>query len=307
MTTAVQDKPALNIKKIAVVGAGAMGAGIAQVASAAGVSVIMRDMGDEQLQRARKTVDQSLSRVVKKGTISEADKEKILSNIKTTTELKDLADADLLIEAVFEDMAVKKELFAQLQSIVKPSCIFASNTSSLSVTEMAVVSRRPERFVGLHFFNPVPVMKLVEVVRTPFTQDDVFQTAWNVALHMGKAPIACKDTPGFIFNRLIIPYLNEALWAISEGIGSVDDIDRAMKLGGNMPIGPLALLDLVGIDVQLHACESLLQEFGDPKFRPCPLNRRMVRAGLLGKKTGQGFYDYSQDPPKPMPLHAILG
>lgn len=307
MPTATQEKPALNVKKIAIVGAGAMGSGIAQVASGAGVAVILRDVAEDQLKRAVKTMDQSLARIVKKGTISEEDKAKILANVKTTTQIQDLADADLLIEAVFEDMDVKKALFRELDAAVNPNCVFATNTSSLSVTEMAMQTKRPDRFVGLHFFNPVPMMKLVEVVRTPFTTDTAFQTAWSVSLHMGKEPIACKDTPGFIFNRLIIPYLNEALWAVSEGIGSVEDIDRAMKLGGNMPIGPLALLDLVGIDVQLHACETLHREFGDPKFRPCPLNRRMVRAGLIGKKAGKGFYDYTVDPPRAMPLETILG
>ncbi|MHB2016295.1 MAG: 3-hydroxyacyl-CoA dehydrogenase family protein [Candidatus Xenobia bacterium] len=295
------------MKKIAIVGSGAMGSGIAQVAAGMGVSVVVRDVNQAQLDKALKTIDGSLARIVKKGTISEADKVKIMGQIKTTTSVQDLADADLLIEAVFEEMEVKKTLFRELDPIVKAECIFATNTSSLSVTEMAMTTKRPDRFVGMHFFNPVPMMKLVEVVRTPFTTDAAFQTAWDVSLAMQKEPIACKDTPGFIFNRLIIPYLNEAMWALSEGVGSVEDIDRAMKLGGNMPIGPLALLDLVGIDVQLHACETLHREFGDPKFRPCPLNRRMVRAGLIGKKTGKGFYDYSSDPVKPMPLSVILG
>jgi len=307
MTPAVQEKSSLQIKTIAIVGGGTMGAGIAQVASGMGAKVLMRDISQAHLDKGMKTIDTSLGRVVKKGTISEDDKNRILKNITTTTEVKALAEADLLIEAVFEDMETKKTLFRELDAIVRPECIFATNTSSLSVTEMSMVTKRLDRFVGMHFFNPVPMMKLVEVVKTPFTSPAAFDAVWSVSKSMGKEPIACKDTPGFIFNRLIIPYLNEALWAVYEGVGSVEDIDRAMKLGGNMPIGPLSLLDLVGIDVQLHACETLLHEFGDPKFRPCPLNRRMVRAGLIGKKVGKGFYDYSVDPPKALPLDVILG
>jgi 3-hydroxybutyryl-CoA dehydrogenase len=295
----------LPVKTVAVIGSGTMGAGIAQVAAQAGARVVVRDVEQRFLEKALQGIDASLARFAKKGLISEDQKRDVMASIVTHTDLAQVANADIIIEAVTEDMEVKKKLFKELDAICPPHVIFATNTSSLSVTEMARHTSRPQNFVGLHFFNPVPMMKLVEVVRTQATSESTFQTAWDLALAMGKEPIMAKDKPGFIFNRLIIPYLNEALWAVYEGVGSALDIDRAMKLGGNMPIGPLALLDLIGIDVQLHACETMHQEFGDPKFRPCPLNRSMVRAGLLGKKTGKGFYDYSVDPPTPVDLSAL--
>ncbi|MEW6282535.1 MAG: 3-hydroxyacyl-CoA dehydrogenase NAD-binding domain-containing protein, partial [Candidatus Eremiobacterota bacterium] len=209
------------------------------------------------------------------------------------------------IEAITEKIEAKLELFARLDSQCPAHTILATNTSSLSVTEMARSTRRPDRVVGMHFFNPPPLMKLVEVVRTPLTSQETFDAAWEVALRLGKSPVEARDTPGFLFNRLIIPYLNEATWAVYEGAGSVEDIDNAMRLGGNMPIGPLALLDLIGIDVQLLACQGLRNELGNPKFEPCPLTRAMVRAGWLGKKSGKGFYDYSTDPPKGVDLSAF--
>lgn len=289
-----------EVKTIAVIGSGAMGSGIAQIASQSGYNVILRDLNDNYLENGWRNICGSLDRIVKKGTITEKNKEEILSRIQRTTDLNKIKDVDLIIEAVTEDLETKRTLFKDLDKIAKSTAILATNTSSLSVTELAKETKRPHLVVGLHFFNPVPVMKLVEVVRTPYTTNEAFNTAWEVSIQLGKTPIAAKDTPGFIFNRLIIPYLNEAMWALYEGIGSVDDIDKAMKLGGNMPIGPLALLDLVGIDVQLHACETFFREFGDPKFRPCPLNRSMVRAGFYGRKTQKGFYDYSQEPPRPL-------
>lgn len=291
---------AIEVKTIAVVGAGTMGAGIAQVASQAGFNVVLRDVKETCLETGWESITTSLNRIVKKGTITDKDKGEILARIQKTTDLGKVKDADLIIEAITEDIAVKRTLFKELDRIAKSTAILATNTSSLSVTELAKETTRPNQVVGLHFFNPVPVMKLVEVVRTPYTTNEAFQTAWRIAEKFGKTPIAAKDTPGFIFNRLIIPYLNEAMWALYEGVGSVEDIDTAMKLGGNMPIGPLGLLDLVGIDVQLYACETFYCEFGDPKFRPCPLNKAMVRAGFLGRKTEKGFYDYAHEPPKPL-------
>jgi len=305
MTNAVQEKISLPVKTVAIIGSGTMGSGIAQIAAQAGAQVVVRDLEQNFLDRARRTIEDSLGRFAKKGIISEEARTKILGSIVMSTDMKALKDVDIVIEAVTEDMPTKLALFRELDSICGPNTIFATNTSSLSVTEMARATNRPQRFVGMHFFNPVPLMKLVEVVRTQATSEETVKTAWDLSLAMGKEPILAKDTPGFIFNRLIIPYLNEAIWAVYEGVGSASDVDRAMKLGGNMPIGPLALLDLIGIDVQLHACETLFEEFGDPKFRPCPLNRSMVRAGLHGKKTGKGFYDYSQDPPKPVDLSAM--
>jgi 3-hydroxybutyryl-CoA dehydrogenase len=299
-------KTALPVKTIAVIGSGTMGAGIAQAAAQAGAHVIMRDVDQKFLDRGRKTIETSLARFVKKGTISDAQMNEIVGLVSTTTDLSAVKDVDIVIEAVTENMEVKKQLFRELDEICDERTVFATNTSSLSVAEMAQSTRRPDRFLGLHFFNPVPMMKLVEVVRTLHTSEKTLALGVELSKCLGKEPIVTKDKPGFIFNRLIIPYLNEAMWAVYEGAGSAHDVDRAMKLGGNMPIGPLALLDLIGIDVQEHACETLFKEFGDPKFRVCPLNRAMVRAGLLGRKTGKGFYDYATDPPSPVDLGALL-
>jgi 3-hydroxybutyryl-CoA dehydrogenase len=296
----LENNTSIRVKTVAVLGAGTMGAGIAQVLAQSGYSVILRDTEERFLKKGEQAIEDSLSRFLKKGEISLEKKQEIQKRIFSTTQFEKIQDADFIIEAVTEDLEIKKEVFAKMDTLAKPQAIFATNTSSLSVTELAKTTKRPEKCVGLHFFNPVPIMKLVEVVRTPFTSHEAFQTAWELAKTLGKTPIQAKDTPGFIFNRLIIPYLNEAFWAVYEGVGSVEDIDQAMKLGGNMPIGPLQLLDLVGLDVQLHACETLFREFGDPKFRPCPLNRQMVRAGYLGRKTQKGFYDYTVNPPVPI-------
>lgn len=291
-----------QVQSIAVIGSGTMGSGIAQIAAAAGYQVILNDVQQSFLDRALKGISGSFDKFVQKQKMSEQDRDAALGRLKTTTNLEEVGQSDLVIEAITEQITEKLTLLGHLDQLCKPSTLFASNTSSLSVTEMARGTKRPDQVVGLHFFNPPPLMKLVEVVRTPLTSEATFQAAWEVALKMGKTPVETRDTPGFIFNRLIIPYLNEAMWALYEGAGKVNDIDAAMKLGGNMPIGPLALLDLIGIDVQLHACQALFEQFGDSKFRPCPLNRAMVRAGLLGKKTGKGFYDYSQDPPQPLSM-----
>jgi 3-hydroxybutyryl-CoA dehydrogenase len=199
-----------------------------------------------------------------------------------------------VIEAVFENLEVKRELFAKLDGLCGEQTLLISNTSSLSVTDMANATApgRRDKVAGMHFFNPVPLMKLIEVIRTPFTSEETFAKVWDLAGRCGKTPVEAKDTPGFLFNRLILPYLNEAIWAVYEGVGKVEDIDRAMLLGGNMPIGPLALLDMIGLDVQLHALSAICEETGEPKYRPCPLNKQMVRAGYLGRKSGVGFYDY---------------
>lgn len=291
-----------EIHSLAVIGSGTMGAGIAQVAAAAGYQVVLCDVQDAFLEKARKAITGSYDKFVQKDKMSDADRQAALGRLKTTTKLEEVGQSDLVVEAITEQIEAKKVLFGKLEDICKKETIFASNTSSLSVTEMSQACKRPDQVVGMHFFNPPALMKLVEVVRTPLTSQTSFETVWQVALKLGKTPVETRDTPGFIFNRLIIPYLNEAMWALYEGAGKVADIDAAMKLGGNMPIGPLSLLDLIGIDVQLHACQAFLDQFGDPKFRPCPLNRAMVRAGFLGKKTGKGFYDYSQDPPQPVSM-----
>lgn len=300
-----ETKTEMPVKTIAVIGCGTMGAGIAQAAAQSGAHVILRDVESRFLDRARLDIENSLGRLAKKGVIAPDHVRGIVGRIVTHTDLGAVKDADIVIEAVTENMAVKKQLFGELDTLCPETTVFATNTSSLSVAEMAQATRRPDRFIGLHFFNPVPVMKLVEVVATIHTSDQTVALGVALAQAMEKEPIVTKDKPGFIFNRLILPYLNEAAWALCEGVGNASDIDRAMKLGGNMPIGPLALLDLIGIDVMLHACRALFEEFGDPKFRICPLIRSMVRAGLLGKKSGKGFYDYSADPPTVVDLSAL--
>ena len=283
-----------SVKTAMVVGAGTMGAGIAQVVAGSGSQVILYDTNVVAVERAHAGIGKSLEKLASKGKAIGGTAEEVLARIRTATSLETATEADVVIEAVFENLDVKKELLAKLDGICPESTLLVSNTSSLSVTDMANAtkeSRRPN-VVGMHFFNPVPLMQLIEVVRTPFTSDTAFSTIWNLAEACGKTPVETKDTPGFLFNRLILPYLNEAIWAVYEGVGKVEDIDRAMLLGGNMPIGPLALCDLVGLDVQLHALSAICTETGEPKYRPCPLNKQMVRAGYLGRKSGIGFYDY---------------
>ncbi len=283
-----------EIKTIGVVGAGTMGSGIAQVAAASGFNVILRDVSEAALDRGFKIIERSLGKLTKKGKLTEEGAKEILGRITKTLELKDMAGADLVIEAAFEKMEVKKELFGELDKVCRPDVVLASNTSSLSITEIAASTGRPDKVVGMHFFNPVPVLPLVEIVQGLTTSDETVELAYQVALKLGKSPIKTKDQPGFIVNRILVPYMNEAAFAYMEGVGTAEEIDQAMKWGANMPIGPLALLDLVGIDVALDVLEVLYREFGDPKFRPAPILRQMVRAGHLGRKTGKGFFDYSE-------------
>ncbi len=283
-----------DIKTIGVVGAGTMGSGIAQVAAAAGFRVILRDISDAALDRGFKIIERSLGKLSKKGKLTEEGAKEILGRITKTLELKDMAGADLVIEAAFEKMDVKKELFGELDKVCRSDVVLASNTSSLSITEIAAATSRPDKVVGMHFFNPVPVLPLVEIVQGLTTSDEAVELAYQLALKLGKSPIKTKDQPGFIVNRILVPYINEAAFAYMEGVGTAEEIDQAMKWGANMPIGPLALLDLVGIDVALDVLEVLYREFGDPKFRPAPILRQMVRAGYLGRKTGKGFFDYTE-------------
>ena len=281
-----------EVKKVGVVGAGTMGSGIAQVVASNGRNVILLDLSDSALDRGMKAIGNSLGRLVKKGDIKEEDSKSILSRIKTTTRFEDLADVDLVIEAVFEDLNVKKETFKKLDAITRPAIIIATNTSSLPIIEIAVSTKRPDKVIGMHFFNPVPLMKLVEIIKSLAASEETVQFAYDFAMALGKEPVNAKDVPGFIVNRVLMPMLNEAVFALEEGVGTPEDIDKAMKLGTNQPIGPLALIDLIGLDVTLDVIDVLYREFKDPKFRAAPLLRQMVRAGWLGRKTGRGFYKY---------------
>ncbi|WP_456478923.1 3-hydroxyacyl-CoA dehydrogenase family protein [Geoglobus ahangari] len=282
-----------DVKVVGVLGAGTMGAGIAQVCAMAGFEVVLRDIEDRFLERGLNNIKKSLEKFAAKGKLSE-DVETIMGRIKPTTKLEDLADVDLVVEAIIENMEVKKETFRQLNEIVKrEDAIFASNTSTLSITEMAAVTRKPENFVGIHFMNPVPVMKGVEIVRGLLTSDETLEFAVEFTKKLGKEPVVCRDSPGFISNRILMPWINEGIWVLYEGVATKEEIDRGMRLFTNVPMGPLELADLIGLDICLAAIETLHRELGD-KYRPCPLLKQMVQAGLLGRKTGRGFYDYTQ-------------
>jgi 3-hydroxybutyryl-CoA dehydrogenase len=280
------------IKSIAVIGSGTMGNGIAQVAARAGFQVLMRDLSADFLKRGLATIDKSLQRDVDKNRLSPEEKQEVLSRIETTTELDALGQADFVIEAINEDFAVKSELFRNLDSIVGAGVILASNTSSISITKLAGVSGRPERFIGMHFFNPVPVMKLVEVVRGIATSDTTFASVRELGLALGKTPVEVNDSPGFVSNRVLLPMINEAIYALYEGVGTVEAIDEVMKLGMNHPMGPLQLADFIGLDVCLAIMNVLYDGFNDSKYRACPLLKKYVDAGWLGRKSGKGFYEY---------------
>lgn len=278
--------------KIGVIGTGTMGNGIAQAFAQGGYDVVMKDLSEEFLQRAVKNIDKSLSRLVEKEKISENDKQQILERIKTTLSYDDVIDCGLVVEAIAENMDLKKRVFRELDEACNADCILATNSSSLSITEIAAATNRPEKVIGMHFFNPVPVLKLVEVIRGQLTADSVYNFVSGIAEKIGKVPVEVTEAPGFLVNRLLIPMINEGIGALADSVASKEAIDEAMKLGAGHPIGPLALADLVGLDVCLAIMEVLHHEFGDDKYRPHPLLRKMVRANLLGRKTGIGFYDY---------------
>ena len=280
------------IESVGVVGAGTMGNGIAQVAARAGITVIMRDVSDSFLKRGLSTIDKSLQRDVDKQRLAPSEKQEIIARINSTTEIADLRDMDFVIEAITEDLAVKSELFRQLDQIVKPGAILASNTSSISITKLAAITSRPDRFIGMHFMNPVPVMKLVEVIRGIATSDETYKTTRELAEAMGKIPVEVNDAPGFVSNRVLMPMINEAIFALYEGVGTAEAIDQIMKLGMNHPMGPLQLADFIGLDVCLAIMNVLYDGFNDSKYRPCPLLKKYVDAGWLGRKAGKGFYEY---------------
>jgi len=275
-----------------VVGAGTMGNGIAQVASRAGFDVVMRDVTDDFLSRGMTAIEKSLQRDVDKERLAAEEKKAILARIRTTTELSALNEAFIVVEAVTEDFAVKSEVFRALDQITNPDCILASNTSSISITKLGAVTRKPDKTIGMHFMNPVPVMKLVEVIRGAATSDQTYQTVRALSEKLGKTPLECQDYPGFVSNRVLMPMINEAIFALHEGVATRESIDGIMKLGMNHPMGPLTLADFIGLDVCLAIMNVLYEGFGDSKYRPCPLLKRYVDAGWLGKKTGRGFYEY---------------
>ena len=291
----------MSIEKVGVVGCGLMGSGIAQVAAQSGCDVIVREVSPELVEKGLKNIDKNLARLVEKGTLTPADRDAVRGRLRGTTKLEDLADRDLIVEAIIEQLPIKRELYGALDNICGASTLFASNTSSLSITEMATATKRPDRFFGLHFFNPVPVMKLVEVIRTIASDPKAYDDLVAFAKKLGKTPVLTSDRTGFIVNRLLVPYLLDAIRALEEGVGNIVDIDNSMKLGCGHPMGPLTLLDFVGLDTTYYISQIMFDEFHERRFASPPLLKRMVLAGWNGRKAGRGFYDYG-DPQNPKPM-----
>jgi 3-hydroxybutyryl-CoA dehydrogenase len=283
-----------EVKRIAVIGAGTMGNGIAQVAATGGVDVVMTDIDDAAAARGLAAIGKSLDRLVAKQKIGVADKDATLGRVKTTSRLDDIADCDVVVEAATENVDLKLKIFGDLDRIAKPGAILASNTSSISLTRIAAATKRPPQVIGMHFFNPVPLMQLVELIRALQTSDATYATVKALAEKLGKTPVEVKNSPGFVANRILLPMINEAVFCLHEGLAAPEDIDTVMKLGMAHPMGPLALADLIGLDTCLSILQVLYQGFKDPKYRPCPLWREKVDAGYLGRKSGRGFYDYTR-------------
>jgi len=282
----------MEIKKLMVIGAGQMGSGIAQVSAQTGLEVILNDIKEEFVERGLSVIHRNLSRQVEKGRMSEEEKAEILARIKLSTSIEDAKEIDFAVEAAVENMEVKSGIFKQLDQIAPEHAILASNTSSLPITEIAAVTSRPEKVIGMHFMNPVPVMKLVEIIRGLATSDEVYQAVEDLAKKMGKVPVEVNDFPGFVSNRVLMPMINEAIYTVYEGVATPEAVDQVMKLGMNHPMGPLELADFIGLDTCLYIMEVLYEGFGDSKYRPCPLLRKYVKAGWLGRKSGRGFYSY---------------
>jgi 3-hydroxybutyryl-CoA dehydrogenase len=297
----------MAIKKVGVLGCGLMGSGIAQTAASAGFEVIVREVSDELCERGFSGIEKSLAKFAEKGTITPDQQKEIRSRLTGTTSLEQLADCDIIIEAIIENLETKRDTYKQLDAACKPETIFASNTSSISITEMmtATSQERQRRFIGMHFFNPVPLMKLVEVVRTVLTDEAVYEEAVEFGGRLGKVAVRASDRSGFIVNRLLVPYMLDAIRALEEGVGSIVDIDNAMKLGLNYPMGPFTLGDFVGLDTTYYIAEIMFNEYREKRFAPPPLLKRMVLAGLYGRKSGRGFYDYTKDPKNPTPMNLV--
>ena len=297
----------MQIKKVGVLGCGLMGSGIAQVASAAGFETVVKEVSSDLIEKGFSGIDKSLAKFAEKGTITSEQQKEIRGRLSGTTAFDDLADCDIIIEAIIENLDEKRKTYSQLDALCKPETIFASNTSSLSITEMmtATSAERQRRFVGMHFFNPVPLMKLVEVVRTILTDTDVYEQAVEFGKALGKVPVRASDKTGFIVNRLLVPYMLDAIRALEEGVGSIVDIDNAMKLGCGYPMGPFTLGDFVGLDTTYYIAEIMFNEFREKRFAPPPLLKRMVLAGLYGRKSGRGFYDYTKDAKNPTPMNLV--
>jgi 3-hydroxybutyryl-CoA dehydrogenase len=297
----------MDIKKVGVLGCGLMGSGIAQTAATAGFATVVREVSDDLIQKGFAGIEKSLAKFAEKGTINADAQREIRGRLSGTTSFADLADCDIIIEAIIENLDAKRDTYRQLDEICKPETVFASNTSSISITEMMTATRpeRQRRFIGMHFFNPVPIMKLVEVVRTILTDEAVYEEALEFGKRLGKVPVRAGDKTGFIVNRLLVPYMLDAVRALEEGVGSIVDIDNAMKLGCGYPMGPFTLGDFVGLDTTYYIAEIMFNEFREKRFAPPPLLKRMVLAGLYGRKTGRGFYDYTADPRNPTPMNLL--